>query len=112
MRLLIVVLLFTGVCLNGQHPVLPRYNQVYQVATHNSYWVKRVAHELYASGTQERLLDQLHFDHVRALEIDIHKIKNKPGQWAIYHTNKSGNVFYETLPDFLKQMQQFQYSLP
>ena len=91
----------------------PRYNEVFQGATHNSYWVKRAAaHELFATGTQERLLDQLLFDHARALEIDIHKIGRHKGQWAIYHTAKSKNSFFETLPDFLKQLQQFHYSLP
>ena len=113
MRPLLIMLLFAAIQASGQTADLPRYNEVYQVATHNSYWVKRAhRHELYASGTQERLLDQLHFDHVRGLEIDIHKIKHKPGQWAIYHTNRSANVFYETLPDFLRQLQQFQYSQP
>ena len=112
MRFIVLAVILSGLCLNGQQVALPRYNQVYQVATHNSYWVKRARHELYASGTQGRLLDQLHFDHVRALEIDIHKIKNKPGQWAVYHTSKSANAFYENLTDFLKQLQQFQYSLP
>ncbi len=112
MRFLTVCFLLVSLNLNGQTTKLPRYNQVYQVATHNSYWVKRAKHELYATGTQERLLDQLHFDHVRALEVDIHKVKHKRGAWAVYHTAKSANVFYEQLPDFLKQMQQFQYSLP
>ncbi|MDB5281799.1 MAG: hypothetical protein JWO06_874 [Bacteroidota bacterium] len=98
---------------NSQAKEFPRYNEVYQVATHNSYWVKRAhVHEPFATGTQERLLDQLHFDHARALEIDIHKINRKRGQWAIYHTGKVKNVFYATLPEFLKQLQQFQYSLP
>ncbi len=91
----------------------PRYNDVFRIATHNSYWVKRGANfDLFATGTQERLCDQLLFDHVRALEIDIHKIKGKREQWAVYHTTKRKNVFFENFTDFLKQLQQFHYSLP
>ena len=48
----------------------PRYDAVWQIATHNSYWVDRgVTGDLYASGVQERLLDQLLFDRARAVEI-------------------------------------------
>ena len=37
-----------------------RYNQVFRIATHNSYWVRRdPAIEIEASGVQERILDQL-----------------------------------------------------
>jgi hypothetical protein len=83
------------------------------MATHNSYWVKRAkTTEPFASGTQERLLDQLLFDQARALEIDIHKIPGKKGQWAIYHTGRRKNVLFENFTDFLKQLQQFQYALP
>src|SRR5262249_28142795 len=52
----------------------PPLNKAWAIATHNSYWVKRSdVVEAEASGTQERLVDQLLFDHVRALEIDIHQ---------------------------------------
>lgn len=90
-----------------------RYNEVYRAATHNSYWVKRDnVVEAFASGTQERLLDQLLFDHVRALEIDIHKDNAHPGNWSVYHTDKQSNSFCANLPECLKQLQQFHYALP
>lgn len=107
--LLIFILLYTA-CTFGQ---APRYNQVYSIATHNSYWVKRAAtHEIFATGTQERLMDQLLFDQVRTLEIDIHKTRHQPGQWQVYHTGRHKNVFFHSLTDFLKQLQQFDYFLP
>ena len=111
MRFYILFLtLFVGINAVAQ---TPRYNEVFWGATHNSYWVKRAAgHELFATGTQERLLDQLFLDHARALEIDIHKIHKRKGEWAVYHTTKSKNSFFATLPDFLKQLQQFHYSQP
>lgn len=91
----------------------PRYNEVYQVCTHNSYWVHRAAAiEPFATGTQERLLDQLIIDHARGLEIDIHKVRGKKGMWAVYHGDKLKNSFFETLPEFFKQLLQFQYALP
>lgn len=90
-----------------------RYNEVYSIATHNSYWVKRaLTVEPFATGTQERLLDQLLFDHVRALEIDIHKARGKKGEWRVYHTGKLKNTLFENFTDFLKQLQQFNYTLP
>ncbi len=112
-RLIISFLVFWNFYAGAQNIQSPRYNQVYQVATHNSYWVKRAkTHEIFATGTQERILDQLFFDHARGLEIDIHKIKGRKGQWAVYHTSRSKNVFCQNFTDFLKQLQQFQYALP
>ncbi len=110
--ILAVLLLFSSALLAQPSP-LPRYNQVFSIATHNSYWVKRTPTvEPFASGTQERLMDQLLFEQARALEIDIHKIPGKKGQWAIYHTGRRKNVLFATLPDFLKQLQQFNYAVP
>lgn len=90
-----------------------RYNQVFAIATHNSYWVKRAYFpEPFATGTQQRLLDQLLFDNVRGLEIDIHKTRKQPGMWSVYHTGRSKNSFFNSFTDFLKQLQQFDYALP
>jgi hypothetical protein len=51
-------------------PVIPRYNDVFRIVTHNSYWVNRDnVSELEASGTQERLMDQLLFDHAPAQRV-------------------------------------------
>ncbi len=53
--------------------VAARCDSTRSVATHDSYWIHRdPVDELFASGTQERLLDQLLFEHVRGLEIDVH----------------------------------------
>ncbi|MBI3541852.1 MAG: hypothetical protein HY075_01070, partial [Deltaproteobacteria bacterium] len=94
-------------------PRLPRFNEVYRVNTHNSYWVKRDNNfEAFASGTQERLLDQLLFDHARSLEIDVHKDNPHPGNWTIYHTDKQSNSLCSPLGECLKQLQQFHYALP
>ncbi len=107
------LLLCTTVAFAQPGKTLPRYNQVYSIATHNSYWVKRAkVHELFATGTQERLMDQLLFDQVRTLEIDIHKTRGKKGEWQVYHTGGHKNVFFHDLTDFLKQLQQFDYFLP
>lgn len=90
-----------------------RYNQVFSIATHNSYWVKRAYFpEPFATGTQQRLLDQLLFENVRGLEIDIHKTRRKAGMWSVYHTGRSKNSFFNSFTDFLKQLQQFNYALP
>ncbi|MBI3555077.1 MAG: hypothetical protein HY074_02285 [Deltaproteobacteria bacterium] len=90
-----------------------RYNEVFRGHTHNSYWVKRDnVVEAFASGTQERILDQLLFDHVRGLEIDIHKDDASPGQWSVYHTNMQSNSLCSPLTECLKQLQQFQYAMP
>jgi hypothetical protein len=90
-----------------------RYNEVYRAATHNSYWVKRDnVVEAFASGAQERLLDQLLFEHVRALEIDIHRDDTHPHDWTIYHTDKQSNSLCTPLSECLKQLEQFHYANP
>jgi hypothetical protein len=90
-----------------------RYNEVYRAATHNSYWVNRSnIGEAYASGVQERLLDQLLFDHVRALEIDIHKDDSSAGDWRVYHTDRESNSLCTPLKECLKQLQLFHYANP
>src|SRR5262245_44511301 len=62
----------------------PRYDAVWQVATHNSYWVDRGASgDAFASGVGERLLDQLLAEHVRGLEIDIHR-SEAPHAFRVY----------------------------
>jgi hypothetical protein len=46
----------------------PSFAQVWQIATHNSYWVDRGAQgDAFAGGTSERWLDQLLYDRARAL---------------------------------------------
>lgn len=89
------------------------YDAVYGIATHNSYWVDRSTFaERGASGTQERILDQLLHEHVRALELDVHFNGKRPGVWSVYHTDNLHNTFCATLDDCLKQLQVFHYVVP
>ncbi|MGZ3687545.1 MAG: hypothetical protein ACXVBW_04560, partial [Bdellovibrionota bacterium] len=89
----------------------PHFNDVFRMATHNSYWIQRsTIPEAYASGTQERILDQLLFDRARALEIDIHPAG--AGQWEVYHTNDQSNSICTPLAECLRQLQLFQRALP
>jgi hypothetical protein len=93
-------------------PQLPRYNEVAFKATHNSYWVKRDnVVEAFASGTQERILDQLLFEGVRSLELDIHS-HSVPHMFNVYHTDKQSNSLCAPLDECLKQLLLFQHVLP
>src|SRR4051812_34159776 len=75
----------------------PAFDAVWRISTHNSYWVDRgTKGDLFASGTQERLADQLLVDHARGLEIDIHKDPTTPGAFDVYHTTP-GNSLCDTL---------------
>lgn len=98
-------------------PPLPpaplNYNDAFQYGTHNSYWDKRDnVTELQASGTRQRLLDQLLFDHVRALELDIHRDDSTPHNWTVYHTDKQSNSFCSPLAECLKELRLFHYANP
>ena len=109
--------LSTGSGWNGQtwpQPAaqLPTYNQVAFKATHNSYWVKRDnVVEIEASGTQERIIDQLLFEGVRALELDIHSDATAH-MFDVYHTDKHSNSLCAPLDECLKQLLLFQHALP
>jgi hypothetical protein len=89
----------------------PRYDQTIAVATHNSYWVPRDS-ELGASGSGERILDQLLHDRVRSLELDIHTDGNHPGEWAVYHTTRNVNSVCTSLAECLEQLRLFHYLDP
>ncbi len=91
----------------------PEFNEVYRNSTHNSYWVLRSPiWDPFATGVQERILDQLLFERARALEIDIHKDPARAGGWRVYHTDIQHNVFCTPLDECLKQLEQFQRALP
>ena len=91
----------------------PRYNEVYGVATHNSYWINREASgDLYAGGTQELLSDQLLHEHVRAIELDVHSQDAPPGQWLVYHTSEQSYSHCNPLRDCLEMLRSFHYALP
>src|SRR5262245_7182873 len=84
-------------------PPVPFFNQVAYKASHNSYWVKRDnVVEAGASGTQERILDQLVFEGVRSLELDLHRDDFHPHQFTIYHTDKGSNSTCLNLDECLK----------
>ncbi|HZS35418.1 MAG TPA: hypothetical protein VFF06_01250 [Polyangia bacterium] len=91
----------------------PPYDAVYGSATHNSYWVNRDdGPETEASGTEERILDQLFHDHVRALEFDVHFAAGRPGVWSVYHTDRERNSLCSPLDQCLEQLALFQHLAP
>ncbi len=91
----------------------PRYNEVYGVATHNSYWVNRSDKaDFFASGTQELLSDQLLHEHIRGLELDIHSEGAPAGRWKVYHTSDSEDFTCRYLDDCLQLLRNFQYAVP
>ncbi len=93
-------------------PASPAFDEAWRISTHNSYWLDRgVTGDLFASGTEERLADQLLQEHVRGLEIDIHKDPATPGAFAVYHT-VPGNVLCDTLPGCLAAVRAFHHVLP
>ena len=88
------------------------YDQVWQIATHNSYWVDRATpNDLLASGTGERLLDQLLHDGVRTLEIDIHPDPSRAGGFVVHHT-VPGNSVCAKLEDCLAPLRLLHHVLP
>lgn len=91
----------------------PAYDAVWGAATHNSYWIERDRFgERGASGTQERILDQLLHEHVRAIELDVHSFDGRPGVFSVYHTDKVSNSLCSPLDECLKQLELFQYLVP
>jgi hypothetical protein len=91
----------------------PKFNEVQQAAVHNSYYVVRDnVVELEASGPSIRILDQLLFEHARALEIDVHKDNTTPHNWTVYHTNDQANSLCTPLSECLKQLQVFHRAVP
>jgi calcium-dependent phosphoinositide phospholipase C len=96
--------------MTGEYPL---YNEVYGVATHNSYWLNRSDKaDFYASGTQEILSDQLLHEHVRALELDIHSEGAPAGRWKVYRTSDSEDFTCRYLDDCLQMLRNFQYAVP
>lgn len=91
----------------------PPYDAVWGAATHNSYWVDRDRFpEARANGVQERLLDQLLHEHVRAIELDLHRFDGHAGVFSVYHTDRVTNSLCSPLDECLKQLQLFQYLVP
>jgi hypothetical protein len=91
----------------------PRYNGVYGVATHNSYWINRSDQvDFAASGAQELLSDQLLHERVRAIEIDVHSDDTPPGVWKVYHTSDAEDFLGRYLDDYLEYLRGFHYAIP
>jgi len=93
---------------------VPRYNQVFRKATHNSYWVNGAADraDAFAAGPQQRVLDQALFEHTRAFEFDIHFRNYHPGEFDVYHTDNQDNSTCYALEDCLELMRRIDYVLP
>ena len=99
----------------------PHFNEVFRLATHNSYWVKRDnVVEAFASGVQQRLVDQLIFEDARSIEIDVHKDTPilpwpqppEPHNWTVYHTDKQSNSLCTPLRECLKHLRLFHHVPP
>jgi hypothetical protein len=97
----------------------PRYNDptVFRKGTHNSYFLN-VSHSIVesesnASGTQERIIDQLLYEHARSLELDLHYEGGHPGEFTIYHASDAetdSNCHY--LTDCLELIRRFEHVVP
>ena len=120
MRLLPLLLLAacTGPADPPADPVLPpesawpRLEQTWSMATHNAYWVDRGApSDLFASGTNERILDQVLGDGARSVELDVHRDPDVPGGFRVYHT-VPGNSQCDSLADCLAPLALFHDTVP
>jgi hypothetical protein len=105
----------------GSPLLYPHYNEVFQKATHNSYWVNNKTPgdwpwwdtDPMASGTQERIEDQLLYEHARSLELDIHNDGPNPGEFTVYHTSEgTWNSLCYRLTDCLQIIKRFEYLVP
>jgi len=91
----------------------PAYNHTFQIADHNAYWNKRIlTNELFASGIQTRLTDQLGIFHARSLEIDIHKHIGHTGEWEVFHTTRTKNSLCPNFRDCLRTLKLFHDANP
>ncbi len=111
-----------GACSDSSEPTPPadppgpadhvRMNEAWLIGTHNSYWVDRgVSTDLFSSGVQQSLLDQLLADHARAIEIDVHPDETRPGNYRVFHT-VPGNSLCDDLADCLRPLRLLHAALP
>lgn len=116
--LLCAALLVLGCGGNATPPSLPprvradgvSYSQVWQLASHNSYWAERRGGDPWVSGVSERLLDQLLADGVRTIELDIHPAET-PHEFRVYHL-QPGDSQCDSLRECLAVLRLFQHTLP
>jgi hypothetical protein len=99
----------------------PRFNEVFLKNTHNSYWVNRTTtDDAYGAGPQQRIWDQLLHEHVRSIELDLHKDIDDPyfnrgyhpGELRVYHTSLPDNSTCFSLADCLQLLQRLDNVLP
>lgn len=89
-----------------------RMNQAWLAGTHNSYWVDRgVRQDLFSSGVQESLLDQLVADGARAIELDVHPDERSAHRYRVFHT-VPGNSLCDDLADCLRPLRLLHAALP
>ncbi|MBY0275634.1 hypothetical protein K2Z84_09840 [Candidatus Binatia bacterium] len=89
-----------------------RLNEAWLAGTHNSYWVDRgVRQDLFSSGVQESLLDQLVADGARAIELDVHPDDRNPHRYRVFHT-VPGNSLCDDLADCLRPLRLLHAALP
>lgn len=85
----------------------PRFNQLWSVASHNSYYFGLPGAEPFGAGPSQHLLDDLYIDRMRSIEFDLHKDEDNPdplnpqGRWNVHHTDNSHGTY--TLCTFLSQ---------
>jgi hypothetical protein len=91
----------------------PRYNDVLQKATHNSYWVNVDSADAFASGVQERIVDQMLHEAVRSFELDLHYESGHSGEFTVYHTSAAqSNSMCHYLTDCLDLIKRLDYLEP
>ncbi len=97
----------------SEPPGPPRFHRVARVATHNSYWLDRMhSLELFASGTQHRLLDQLLYEGARAVEIDVHRDRTSAHAFRVYHTSSETNSLCSPLSECVETLRAFHAAVP
>lgn len=90
----------------------PPFDRTWRITTHNSYWVHRSDQaDLFASGVQQRLLDQLLFDHARGVEIDVHRAP-EARRFEVFHSTRGINSQCATLDDCVRMLRLFHLAVP
>ncbi len=73
----------------------PRFNEVWSMGVHNSYYFAPPDFEAYGRGPAQHLLDDFYSDRMKSFEFDLHPDPdqkdafNPEGRWGVYHTNKA-----------------------
>ncbi|MGZ3438836.1 MAG: hypothetical protein ACXVDD_04950 [Polyangia bacterium] len=97
------------------HFTSPHYNDVFMKATHNAYWIEYSngpSVDPWASGTRQRILDQLLHERVRSFELDLHRDGGHTGHFSIYHTSVTDNSTVADLENALELFKRFDYLQP